>query len=1160
MTAEEFIDRLDGRGSLSPDAIASLRQFVAKSLKIVTPESLANLLIEKKWLTAAQAKQLLHVPPPVPARPVQDEFSLAPLDDEPRKMPTAAPKTTKADKAPAAKPTAAAVKPKAAAKPAATAAKPAAATSASPAKPGKGAAKPPPKSSGLGSDFGLPFGGAGPLDDFFGDSTLGQSPGGFDSGPLAVSTAPRRSSSKMIWIALGGAVFAVVYVIALVVVLGRSNGDSEFTAAEKDFAAGSDRDAIAKLDSFLEKFPNHPRASGAAVDRSIARFRQAAASKTDWVPALSIAREVLPKAVDQPDFTKAREIVVKILPQMAVGLVKQAKDGAAKPLDQRKRLADAAAEALAMARDPRYTPDSTKPWTALAAAENDLAPLLRAVDRQTEFDRAAGEIHSAVAAGDAKGAMVRLDNLLLAWPELNGDDAFAALEQELAEANLKSAKIDKERHKAETKPRQGPAVSTVVYAALGENGGTKQPTAPTDSPACAVLFRGTAYFIESAHGMLLGRTFLGFESGWPLAIESSGGKDFVVCDAVHPELQRISARMATLVWRQLLDSPIAGSPIIRAGKLYCATRSGKLMTIDVDSGDVLQSVQLVEPLRSGPALSTDGATIYLATDRGNLIVLSASDLRAGNVTRLGYQSGMVEQPPVEVGKLLVVTERQSLGETKLRVLALGGGGGLKAVQQIPLAGRLDSPPIVESGKLIVATNRGGIQVFATSGPANAPLTKTAESPDDAKGAVQENFVAAQPGRFWVAGKGIAQFDASATGNLRPSWQALRDDTVVLPPSIVGDTVIVATTDGIGRPGVAVKGLSSNDGKTKWETLVAAPLAGPLSSGGDGKSVRIVQPFLGAIEQDLSATGSQQIIAAPRLLLDGKPAPAAVSSVPLADGKAAVVTTQGAGSEQPRMTQVLIADAKTHSVKQVPTVHNVRSMPVVLGDGVLVADRIGQISLIDAKTNDRLAASCLLPLPAGAELKRCWPAVVPGKPEALLTDGAKRVYRVGLKEKSATALSVLAEEPLDKPLNSRFAVLGPLAFASDADGDMRALGVADLKPAKSFPLGANAPWGPYRVGDSVLAATDRELFCFSASPELVWKKPLPDGLPAEGALEQGSDVVLASLTGTVWRVDRKSGETRGKVALEQPLAGAPVAVGKQMVVAAADGTLLVFQGP
>ena len=94
--------------------------------------------------------------------------------------------------------------------------------------------------------------------------------------------------------------------------------------------------------------------------------------------------------------------------------------------------------------------------------------------------------------------------------------------------------------------------------------------------------------------------------------------------------------------------------------------------------------------------------------------------------------------------------------------------------------------------------------------------------------------------------------------------------------------------------------------------------------------------------------------------------------------------------------------------------------------------------------------------------------------------------------------------------------------------MTAFHLVDLKPLKSWPLGAGLRLGPFRVGDSLLAATDRELFCFDAKPELVWKKPLPAGAPVGIALEQGNELVLASMTGTVWRADRKSGEEKTKV--------------------------------
>ena len=68
---------LEKRALPLPAVIGNLRQFVAKSLKIVTPESLAKLLVERGLLTQFQAKKLFE---PAPSRPAaqDDDLSLAP--------------------------------------------------------------------------------------------------------------------------------------------------------------------------------------------------------------------------------------------------------------------------------------------------------------------------------------------------------------------------------------------------------------------------------------------------------------------------------------------------------------------------------------------------------------------------------------------------------------------------------------------------------------------------------------------------------------------------------------------------------------------------------------------------------------------------------------------------------------------------------------------------------------------------------------------------------------------------------------------------------------------------------------------------------------------------------------------------------------------------
>ena len=59
MTAAELLDTLESRALLPGEVLTTLRQQVSRSAKIVTPESLAKLLVGKGLITAFQAEQLL---------------------------------------------------------------------------------------------------------------------------------------------------------------------------------------------------------------------------------------------------------------------------------------------------------------------------------------------------------------------------------------------------------------------------------------------------------------------------------------------------------------------------------------------------------------------------------------------------------------------------------------------------------------------------------------------------------------------------------------------------------------------------------------------------------------------------------------------------------------------------------------------------------------------------------------------------------------------------------------------------------------------------------------------------------------------------------------------------------------------------------------------
>jgi hypothetical protein len=95
---------------------------------------------------------------------------------------------------------------------------------------------------------------------------------------------------------------------------------------------------------------------------------------------------------------------------------------------------------------------------------------------------------------------------------------------------------------------------------------------------------------------------------------------------------------------------------------------------------------------------------------------------------------------------------------------------------------------------------------------------------------------------------------------------------------------------------------------------------------------------------------------------------------------------------------------------------------------------------------------------------------------------------------------------------------------------------------------------------VLVATGRELLAIEKHPAILWRVPLDSGVPVGLPLEAGADLLLATGDGIIERVDRKTGQSRAKVPLEQPLAAGPIVCGKNLAVVGQDGSIHIVKQP
>ncbi len=789
---------------------------------------------------------------------------------------------------------------------------------------------------------------------------------------------------------IGAGIAAALLIIAVVllVVLTRSNGDPEWQLAEKAYLASSDpaslQDATFKLITFLERFPDQSHAGLAAEYRDLARLRQAFAAKTDWSQPLAVAQQVLPEMLNEADFPKVREAVAKMLPEMAIGLAKQAKDGAKGPLPQRQRQAQMALAGLALAEDWRFVPDSLRPWAQLQTTGEEVAVLARSAARDAELEQASAAIRAAIASGSIADAMARRDRLCDLFPELRIESTVESLDDEIMLAEAKGVKVVTQSRAAETKPRSSPIASTSLLVARGNSSGgsaasgSKQnpvgssvaqnsasdipaPIVQTDSLVC-VQFAGTAYWLSKADGAPIARRFIGFDSPLPAPVAGATDNAFIVFDGPHQELYRFAPADGSTTWRQALGESLTGQLATNGRLIWAATRSGKLIEVDVNSGANPRSAQIPEQLASGPTIGVDAAALSLHGQRGTQFTIRTND----------FSVTAVKSPEVEPAKRA-------------------------------------TPP------------RGSVEAIVT-------------------------HIGAEP--------------------------VLR----VAMPDATGAT-------------------------PKWQIFIGGPILGEPIVGSDG-SVQCLDRIIGA-------------------------AKIVPKAVPL---------------------QVELAPAAA-----APIWRQARFVAPWDKDNWLVVTDTNQATIVSIATGEPAAVPFQPQLAAGATSAWTMPAVIADKQEAVVTDGKKRIYRIGLKTEPIRHLAAIAEAPLSVPLVSPVAVVDAYALAVDEGRNLLAFNIADLKIAKSWPLETALAWGPVQAGGAILLATDRELICIDNRPEIAWRKPLAV-TPVGAASAIGANFVVATPGGTILQFDRKTGEDREKLDVGEPLAGGVLEVGKRWLVAGHDGSL------
>jgi len=1148
---------------VSPDVVEELRSKLQQSSQPVDLRSAVRWLVQKEHITSDQGRRLIASQKNAPAGAANEEVGFAPMEDA---APTPARRGAADDDlelspmddappAPAARPVAPAARPVApAARPVAPAARPAAPE----AKPAAGASRwagtpksPPPAAAAPRARPARP---AAPVQDLFAEPALIQE-GGWESADDSYAEDGQQPKTlrqqRNIWdsplLLIGGGSLIALIILGggLYWALHRGSADQAFVAAEQDYQSGSYTQAIAKFDAFLEDFPDNDQASKARVHRGMAQMRQAVDGARNWPNTLETAKKIIGEISSEKDFKDARPELAALLPTIAQGLADQSRE----KLDA--SLVEKAHETEKLVA--KYVSKELMPTQKMADVGASLALTERMLGRDAALEQTLKDVQQAIASGDPQGAYAKRKQLLKMYPDLIGNERLQQAVQSLSDAVREQVK-----YVAESKPAAGADAETPVEAVVVLANRTKEGEAPALAGQVAyALAGGAAYALQADNGAVLWRRFVGFDADFPpLPVTLDPGSDVLLVDSKRQEVLRVAGKTGELRWRSPIGEPFDAHPVISRGQVWLATRSGRLAILDLETGDSTGYLQIPQGLRVGPAFDSRGQTLYQLGENANLYAIAPQTNECREVLYLGHEPESIRVPPVAVSPYIFIAENNSVSDSVLHILITDDQGlDLRPAQaSAPLSGHVLAPPVVAGRTLVVATDRGAIYSFEINAPdPGPPLTKVAEQP-----AIDEppfvRYPLLKDPQLWVAGGGLTKFDIQlARGRLEPKWIQDEADVFVGPPTVHGDVVFHSRRKK-NLPEILVSAIRAGDGTRIWEAQLAAPPAGAPMTGQAEGAMTIVDAagsLFDVPSQNLQGRKVQDKAQAAMLL--EHPFPEGAAPAVLADGRLAI----SAGGGQ---AKALIAEGgAARALRWLALPDPLGAAPIGFAGGLLAPGKLGQVFVLDPKTGQQLIAPFQPRLESGETFAWSNPVLL-GEKELLLADGRKSLYRLGIADKPQPNLIALATAELPGPVSSPLVALAKTAFAVDGGGQLRAYSLPDLKAGPVWELGG-AQWGPAQVADRVLVLTHGgELACLDDQRQLVWKVAWPHGALTGAPLAAKDGYLLATVSGTVFRVAAASGEELGSLDVGEPLGAGPVAVGDRLCLAAHGGALLMVAIP
>ncbi|WP_372721393.1 PQQ-binding-like beta-propeller repeat protein [Novipirellula sp.] len=974
-------------------------------------------------------------------------------------------------------------------------------------------------------------------------------------------TRPKPPEHKSVWDSFKIYGFAGIIVLLLLsgyglfYMLTRQSADEFIANANKLYDQQQFTPAQDSYISFLDSFgENHQYSSIARVRIVMSKFYRAK-EMTDPTEALELLKKELPAIENEQGLNEERTNLAALLVDVAYEIGRVANKE--KETTEKEKLLGKLDEQLTLTENPNYMSSAMK--TTLGGKLQEISEMRqrvrREINRNVRLDESVLAMDAFLKDKKTKEAYDVRTQLLREFPELYENERLMSLIVTASDIQKTLVKPASDVPKlADAKEQNANDRSIVLTAMEGRKA--------VDLIGEILYLRagGSMLAFAGDTGGLLWRKFVGYGQDH-LPVRLDDGSGVLLSESAKLEVQRCDGKDGILRWRSVIDE-FFSEPVTVADEVYVSTESGRLASLDVDSGEANWVAQIPQPLEVGPGIDKRAKVAYVPGNHSNLYVLNSRDGSCYETFYIGHAEGTVAVPPVALLGHVFVLENAGTDYTRVHILKVNEQGqALKVAQpSIRLDGNVKVKPIIQDRKLIVLTDLGQVSVLEVEPTAKREQVSEVARQVASYDVPTSTQMAVGRSQMWITGTRIGRYELQInTGRVVQDWFKHEADRFIGQPFTSENTLVHARILR-GTSAIRVTAADAKTGDEIWRTDVGVPIAMivPIAGGGGFHAVT-TQGALFELDRDALASGSTA---------NPVENPGGSGIAMRFENPIKIDETRRLMLNQATSEDVIVYDPTRRQEKlrklQLALSGKASGGALFAGGGLFVPTASGRAVLMNWQTGQMLGSPFQ---PASApEGSVTWsnPVAMPDDPDqVVIADSRKQLYRLRVGEQ----IRELAKKALEAPFLGSTAAVGSNLMASVAGPAADFVVGHDLTSLdEKFKvlLNGRINWGPVIAGDSseygLLRTDDSVLRAFDADGKQKFELPVPEGEIVGATVLSGNVLLVAGKDGWMVTVDSVSGEFLGQSDLGQPIFASPLSVGKNLLVPGAEGVVYITDVP